>query len=230
MAGKKIELGATGELVRENIQRLRRARGLGFAELSRELDRLGRPIPPLGLRRIEEGERRVDVDDLVALAVALWSSPTMLLSPPVFGSSNTAYTALGDVRTSKLNDWITGESIAPTAPESELVERAKFVAQTRPRRDFDGVSEEALQRTARAVIEAFRKQVEATRRLVEAGGHPGDKPGAVRDRTLVHLFDDREWTQVLTQAGISDSEREGLEQDHKWLQELHIAGPADDAS
>lgn len=52
-----------------------------YAELSRKLAEMGREIPPLGLRRIETGERRVDVDDLVALALALDLSPLALLLP-----------------------------------------------------------------------------------------------------------------------------------------------------
>lgn len=45
------------------------------------LAEIGRDIPPLGLRRIESGERRVDADDLMALAVALGVSPISLLMP-----------------------------------------------------------------------------------------------------------------------------------------------------
>lgn len=56
-------------------------RRLGYAELSRKLAEMGRDIPPLGLRRIESGERRVDVDDLVALALALEVSVLVLLLP-----------------------------------------------------------------------------------------------------------------------------------------------------
>lgn len=52
-------------------------------ELSAQLEVLGRPIPPLGIRRIEAGERRVDVDDLVAFAVALGVSPASLLMPEI---------------------------------------------------------------------------------------------------------------------------------------------------
>ena len=44
---------------------------------------LGRPIATLGINRIEAGDRRIDVDDLVALAVALDVSPIAILLPPV---------------------------------------------------------------------------------------------------------------------------------------------------
>ena len=54
---------------------------MSFAELSRQLLKSGRVIPPLGLSRIEAGLRRVDSDDLVSLAVALGVSPITLLLP-----------------------------------------------------------------------------------------------------------------------------------------------------
>lgn len=74
-------LGATGETVRRNIRWIRDARGMSGAELSQGIGRLGRPIPLLGIQRIEAGTRRVDVDDLMAIAVALGVSPSSLLMP-----------------------------------------------------------------------------------------------------------------------------------------------------
>jgi transcriptional regulator with XRE-family HTH domain len=76
-----LKKGPTGETVRANIIRLRAERNLGYTELSERLKDLDRHILPLGLRRIEAGERRVDADDLVALAVALDVSPATLLMP-----------------------------------------------------------------------------------------------------------------------------------------------------
>lgn len=43
---------------------------------------MGHPLVPSGIGRIEQGERRVDVDDLLAFAVALGVSPLQLLLPP----------------------------------------------------------------------------------------------------------------------------------------------------
>lgn len=79
MAGKEIVLGPTGKAFVQNLTRLRGR--TTYAELSRLLERAGRPIPPLGLRRMEEGGRRVDVDDLMALALVLGVSPLALLLP-----------------------------------------------------------------------------------------------------------------------------------------------------
>lgn len=75
------QLGPTGETVRKNIRAIRDRQGVSAAELSTSMGKLGRPIPPLGIQRIESGERRVDADDLVALAQALGVSPITLLIP-----------------------------------------------------------------------------------------------------------------------------------------------------
>jgi transcriptional regulator with XRE-family HTH domain len=79
MAGKKSDLGPIGANVMAAVRRFREERGLAYAELSRQLHDMGREIPPLGLRRIESGDRKVDVDDLIAIALALGVSPLALL-------------------------------------------------------------------------------------------------------------------------------------------------------
>ena len=62
-----------------NMRTCREFHDIGYAELSRRLTELDRPIPPLGLRHIEEGKRRVDVDEWLALAKALYVGPLTLL-------------------------------------------------------------------------------------------------------------------------------------------------------
>ena len=74
-------LGPAGRQVIDNVRQLREARKLTYTELSAKLAQLGRPIPVLGLSRIEKGRRRVDADDLVALALALRVNPGALLLP-----------------------------------------------------------------------------------------------------------------------------------------------------
>ncbi|UAK35193.1 helix-turn-helix domain-containing protein [Nocardia asteroides] len=78
----KNPLGITGETVAKNVERLRKKRGLQYTELAARLEAIGRPIPTLGLRHIEAMKRRVDADDLVALAVALGTNTNALLLPP----------------------------------------------------------------------------------------------------------------------------------------------------
>lgn len=104
---KKNPLGPTGEQVRANIKRLREKRGLSYRELSERLTAAGRPIPTLGLSRIEKGERRVDTDDLMALSIVLGVNPQAFLLPPtIHGESEV--TGAGSVRNESLWDWADG--------------------------------------------------------------------------------------------------------------------------
>jgi transcriptional regulator with XRE-family HTH domain len=80
MGYRKIPCGATGETVRANIDMLRRAKGLTTTMLSEKLSAVGRPIEKSGVWRILNGERQVDVDDLVAFAAVFSVRPERLLA------------------------------------------------------------------------------------------------------------------------------------------------------
>ena len=207
MAGKKIELGPTGETVRTNIQRLRRARGLGFAELSRELDRLGRTIPPLGLRRIEDGERRVDVDDLVALAAALWVSPVLLLLPETYGEFEAEFTGLGLVNSGKARAWMRDEQMDPTASPDEVMERARFANRVKPRRIKDGDPSERQVAASRDLLEAVRRFAARAVSELDSGDAPTDD-ARLNAAMLTVLTDDTMWGSALDVAATDDERAE----------------------
>lgn len=65
-------------MVADNVSRIRVAKELSYAELSRRLSVGGWSLPVLSLARLEKRERRVDVDDLIALAAALEVPPSEL--------------------------------------------------------------------------------------------------------------------------------------------------------
>jgi len=109
---KKIPLGPTGQQVQLNVKRLREARQLTYTELAARLKGVGRPIPILGLRRIEEGDRRVDSDDLIALARVLGVPPVSLLLP--LGHLATAELLPGEHRPMwAAVKWFTGDAAFP---------------------------------------------------------------------------------------------------------------------
>lgn len=116
--------GPISRYVAANLLRLRTARGLSTTRLSAALKKLGQSIPATGITRIEKGERRVDVDDLVALAVALKVSPAALLLPPtVVGEVE-----LATAETAKAIDawlWTIGQRPLDR-PADEEAERAAF--------------------------------------------------------------------------------------------------------
>ena len=128
MASKKIKLGNTGEAVRENVKRRREAENLSYAELSRRLEEIGNPIPPLGLRRIESGERKVDVDDLAALASILRTTPPYLLMPDVEGKDDlVAVTGNEEATASDVWHWLTGYRSQIGKPEGREGQLEGFI-------------------------------------------------------------------------------------------------------
>jgi transcriptional regulator with XRE-family HTH domain len=81
MGTKAVQRGATADTVAANVKRLREDKRLGLRTLASRLADAGRPLTHTALDKIERGTRRVDVDDLMALAVALGVSPLRLLMP-----------------------------------------------------------------------------------------------------------------------------------------------------
>jgi transcriptional regulator with XRE-family HTH domain len=80
MGAEHPTLGPTGETVRANIRALRAARRLSQADVAAKATAAGRPCRRVMIAKIELGYRRVDVDDLTALAAALGVRPEQLLT------------------------------------------------------------------------------------------------------------------------------------------------------
>ncbi|MEU8327121.1 helix-turn-helix domain-containing protein [Micromonospora sp. NPDC048839] len=151
----KNPLGPVGEAVQANLKRLRLDRGFNFKQVSDRLSAIGRPIPVLGLSRIERGARRVDADDLVALAIVLEVAPVTLLMPPADDVESPPDVPLAPgvtVTWQAAWRWALGEQ-----PLMEVGERANrrdsrvaaFIAANRPHEDTP-ISEAARALTARA--------------------------------------------------------------------------------
>ncbi len=83
MGTNAVQRDATAKTVSANVKRLRKEQNLGLRGLSNKLGEVGRPLGHSAVDQIEKGTRRVDVDDLMALAVALGVSPVALLMPAV---------------------------------------------------------------------------------------------------------------------------------------------------
>lgn len=101
--------GPTAERVAENLARIRAERRLSTRALSDALSQLGRPILANAITKIEKGTRRVDADDLVALALALDVSPNALLFPPVGDIDEIELTPGAPVSAFDAWRWATGE-------------------------------------------------------------------------------------------------------------------------
>ncbi|MER5750599.1 helix-turn-helix transcriptional regulator [Streptomyces sp. NPDC002088] len=73
--------GATPEAtVSANVRRLRKNLGLSQTALAERVTKAGVPLGDMATWSIENGKRRINVDDLYALAEALQTTPRELLS------------------------------------------------------------------------------------------------------------------------------------------------------
>jgi transcriptional regulator with XRE-family HTH domain len=105
--------GPTSRRVAANLKRLRKARGMSTTRLSAALkDDVGHAIPATGITRIEKGQRRVDADDLVALALALNVSPLTLLMPSTSGDESAELTTDKQLRSRIAWRWAVGQEPA----------------------------------------------------------------------------------------------------------------------
>ena len=140
------------------MKRIRVARGMSLRELEELLNELGHGIAHSGLSKIENTTRRVDVDDLLAIALALNVSPLALLLPDkrdpeaiakITGTSATIgelwYWAQGnsplphDVGVEKHGEHETWTPEGYVARSQDFLELASPWWQQRPRQDSDGV-------------------------------------------------------------------------------------------
>lgn len=75
------ELGPTGSRLAENVKMLRERLPLTTEQLAERVTGLGRPVRANTITKIEKGQRRVDIDDAMALAIALEVNLTTLVLP-----------------------------------------------------------------------------------------------------------------------------------------------------
>lgn len=110
MGTNAVQRGPTAATVAANVKRLREQLNLGLRALAQRLADAGRPLTHTALDKIERGTRRVDVDDLMALAAALEVSPITLLMPPTTTDADNAdISVTGAVSALRLWQWLVAE-------------------------------------------------------------------------------------------------------------------------
>lgn len=90
---------------------------MSTTELSKRLGDLGRPIQPTGITKIEKGERKVDADDLAALALVFRVNVSALLLPPTARGTGELTGLDHPVSAFGLWTWAAGEF--PLAPQDD---------------------------------------------------------------------------------------------------------------
>jgi transcriptional regulator with XRE-family HTH domain len=106
---RRVQLGPSGEQVRLNVRRLRERLGLSQSQLARLTATTNRPLAATAINEIENGARRVDVDDLMALTGALGVNPNALLMPHRAGDDHDVeLSGIGLVNSIRAWQWARG--------------------------------------------------------------------------------------------------------------------------
>lgn len=156
VANKAIEEGASAVTARDNLRRIRTEKGVTWTALSKMLADVGRKIPAISLRRIEDGDRRMDVDDILALAFVLDVRPYDLLLPVRESGRVVEVTGPGERQSDEIWSWaLHGTPIgSPTeglAEGTSVVLNDAVVYQV-PEQEAPEVSSDAFKEAVRAVV------------------------------------------------------------------------------
>lgn len=119
--------------VARNVARIRNARGYSTVQLSKLLERAGRPITASSITKLELGQRKVDVDDLFVLAVVLRVSPTALLLPPTADPDEAVpITGDGEISADVAWAWMLGQRPLDLPADDDGEVWADFQTMSRP--------------------------------------------------------------------------------------------------
>lgn len=171
MATSARAAGPTAERVATNVRTIRKQRGLDLAGLAERMSVLGQAISVTGLSKLENGDRRVHVEDLVALAVALDVSPNRLLLTAEADNEDIALVPAAGVKRGTAWRWAAGDAMLPLdiwdPPGSslDLDRMERFVQENRPHDLPDETSLAELE----AHAEALSGVALATQRALEDG-------------------------------------------------------------
>lgn len=162
-------MDATGRTVAANVKRLRAARGMSLRALSEALDGVGRKLSQDAINKIENGAekdtakqiRRVDVDDLIALAAVLRVNPSALMLPLTDDPSEMIeVTGAGRVGADQAWDWIDGRR--PLRVErgdyDALLEFDLYARPPRRRRSWDVVKPLLPETSDDALLEELKRE------------------------------------------------------------------------
>ncbi len=149
MGTRAVEKGRIAEAVAVNVEAVRRKRGLSQQQLAGRLADLGRPMQASAVAKVESGDRRVDVDDLAAFAVALNVPVARLLLPDVDEDGLVEVVPAYSVPMWSAWQWATGERSLWTDDDDGNDSEVQ-------RRDLDFVAERPVWLRLREQHELFR--------------------------------------------------------------------------
>jgi transcriptional regulator with XRE-family HTH domain len=101
--------GNTNAHVAANLRSARQAIGMDLRTFAERVKETGRAMSPSALSKIENGDRRVDVDDLTVFAYILQTTPAALLAPPE-GAPPPTGVPTGQFNREEIQVWVRGQA------------------------------------------------------------------------------------------------------------------------
>lgn len=153
--------GLSSKIVASQVRKMRSSRGLDLAGLSKELKQIGWPISVAALSRLENRDRRIDVDDLVAISAALDVSPLELLftNETLDGSQGTGLP--GELETSEVWAWATDETVPLSSPTAFYRHWRKIASECeQDLKELEKLEASASDSLRESVIDPNRQQIE----------------------------------------------------------------------
>lgn len=188
MPARDIAPGPTGSHAAASVAQLRNRLKISTTELSRRLDEAGQVIAPTGITRLEKGTRRIDVDDLMALALTLDVTPNRLLLPAEKTDRDVALAPKVSTTWENAWRWASGDEPLPVEGEKHVDWARRIVdfqAQARPH-DNPGLGAGAI--SARETYEVLDRLEDVLRAAYAAGLSSRDIHDVVE-----HALNRRKW-------------------------------------
>lgn len=144
--------GPTAARLARNVKEVRKGLGLDLATLSTRLTDVGWPIGLAQLSKLELGQRRVDADDLVALAVALDVTPARLLLDSEADDEPLSITPNVTMTKRAAWEWSAGETPLPSPGiDLDLDRLGDFTARNAPHVERDEMTLKEIERNEKAL-------------------------------------------------------------------------------
>lgn len=116
VAREEVGIGkAVRQVIGRNIKRIRDRRGMKGSDLSARVTELGLNLSTSGVSEVETASRKLGVDELLILAIALNTSVIDLLTPED-GSPLTVAKGVDPLHPVWLESWLSGDTPWPPKP------------------------------------------------------------------------------------------------------------------
>lgn len=198
--GTPTEPRPVRQTLARNLAALRARRGVSVRALSERLGELGVRLLPSGITKIEQQARDVDVDELLALAVALNVRPARLVLPDDYSADGRVQlTPAVSARTDEAWRWFEGRQALPLLedPDGQLESMLAWLHEAPAR--VQQLQLDPLVRAARGALLAAEYLVLA-----------GDEEGAERDEAAALLLLDLQRLQSELQRRLAGTRLEAL--------------------